>query len=112
MSYKDYLIQLYNRTWAAKRKQLRKESVPCYVCGNPEVEITPEGLCLCRQHRVELNNNQPKFSIFQKLTRLGIDYPTEEEFKGIKIKTVKPKRCRPLVVFKTEVHEYTHSKKK
>jgi ribosomal protein S14 len=108
MTYIEYLNQVYNRAWAARRKQLRKDKQPCQICGESVAEVTPEGFWLCRQHRVELNNMQPVWTVFQKLERLGIEPASEADFLAgkVKIKKVKPKKIRFIVAYKTSIWEY------
>ena len=108
MTYIEYLNQIYNRAWAARRKQLRKDKQPCQICGDFVVEVTPEEFWLCRQHRVELNTMQPVFTIFQRLNRIGIEPPSEEDFLSgaVKIKTVKPKKIKFIIDYKTSIWDY------
>jgi len=108
MTYIEYLNQLYNRTWAAKRKQLRKDKEPCQICGDFQVEVTPEGFWLCRPHRVALNNIQPAWTILQKLERIGIEPPSEEDYLAGKVivKKVKPKKIRFITDYKTSIWDY------
>ena len=108
MTYNDFLVQLYNRSWAAQRKQLRMDKQPCYACGDYTVEVTPEGFWLCRTHRVELNNMQPKWTVIQKLERIGIEPPSEEDFLAgnVYIKKCKPKKIRFILDYKTSIFTY------
>lgn len=108
MTYIQYLNLLYNRSWAAQRKQLRKDKQPCMVCGDFIVEVTPEKFWLCREHRVQLNNMQPLWTIHEKLERIGIEPPSEEDWANgkIKVKKVAPKKIRWILNYKTTEWEY------
>jgi ribosomal protein L37AE/L43A len=108
MNYGEFLIQLYNRSWAAQRKQLRKDKQPCIICGEHNVEVTTEGFWLCREHRIELQNIQPKWTVLQKLDRIGVEPPTEEDYLAGKIyvKKCKPKKIRFILDYKTSIFTY------
>lgn len=90
MTYMEYLEQLHKRASAAYRKRMRQNPEPCSMCGSHDSEVTPEGLWLCRHHKVQFQNMQKKFTVFEKLQRLGVEYPTEEDFNAgnVKIKKV------------------------
>ena len=108
MTYLAFLQQLYNRSWAAQRKVLRQDKQPCQICGDFRVEVTPEHFWLCRQHRIDLNNFQPIFTIFQKLERIGIVPPSEEDYLAGKVyvKKCKPKKVRFITDYKTSIWTY------
>lgn len=108
MTYLQFLEQLYNRSWAAQRKELRKDKQLCFACGDWNVEVTPEGFWLCRQHRIELNNLQPKWTIFQKLDRIGVEPPSEADYLAGKVyvKKCKPKKIRFITDYKTSIFTY------
>lgn len=91
--YLAYLNRLYTRASAARRKKARANiGEPCAICGQEQAEYTVEGIFLCRPHRLEKESLQPKYTLFQKLERIGVQYPSEQDFLAGLVK----EKHRPL----------------
>lgn len=92
-AYLRYLKGTYDKASAAWRREMRKNPLPCHVCGNHDAEITPEEVWLCREHKAQLKALQPYKSYAQRLTDMKIPFLSKEDFEAGK---VKPKKKRKL----------------
>lgn len=91
MPYFRYLKRTYEKASAAWRREQRKDPYPCHICKDPNAEITPEGVWLCREHKAQLKALQPYKSHAQRLDEMKIPYLSKEDFdKGL----AKPKKKR------------------
>jgi hypothetical protein len=103
--YFRYLKKLYEKSSAAWRREMRKNSRPCEICGDENSEIMAEGNWLCREHKALWKLMLPYKSHAQRLIEMGIPFLTEEEHKA---GVVAPKKKRKSTA-KLEVKAWDYS---
>lgn len=83
-AYFRYLKRTFEKASAAWRRDQRKNPGPCHICREPDAEITPEGVWLCREHKAQLKALQPYKSHITRLTEMKIPFLSQEDFlKGL-----------------------------
>lgn len=97
-AYYRYLKRTFDKASAAWRREQRKNPYPCHVCKEPDAEITPEGVWLCREHKAQLKALQPYKSYAQRLTDMKVPFLSQEDFlKGLEPPKKKRKQQDPKV---------------